>query len=72
MNCFNQLFVYANDVSLIRNDIDALQSNTDGLVEAFDEIGLQVNIEKTKYMITTRNTRIERNKNIVIGDEINT
>jgi len=29
----NQLFVYAGDVDLIGDDIDALQSNTDVLVE---------------------------------------
>jgi len=40
----NQLFVYADDVHLIGDDIDALQSNTNVLVEACDVIGLQVNI----------------------------
>jgi len=36
-----------------------LESNTDVLVEACDEIGLQVNIEKTKCMITSQNTTNE-------------
>ena len=61
LNGLNQLFVYADDVDLIGDDIDALQSNTDVLVEACDEIGLQVNIDKTKYMITSRNTGNEGN-----------
>jgi len=56
LNDLNQLFVYADNVDLIGDHIDALQSNTDVLVEAFDEIGLQVNIDKTKYIITSRNT----------------
>jgi len=56
LNGLNQLFVYADDVDLIR-DIDALQSNIVILVEACVEIGLQVNIDKTKYIITRRNTR---------------
>jgi len=55
---------------LIGDDIDALQSNTDALVEACDEICLQVNIDKTKYMITSRNTGNERHKNIRIRDEV--
>jgi len=42
--------------NLIGDEIGALQSNTDVLVEACYEIGLQVNIDKTKYMITSRNT----------------
>ena len=33
--------------------------NTDVLVEAYDEIGLQVNVEKAKYMITSRNTELD-------------
>jgi len=56
LNGLNQLFVYADDIDLIGDDIDALQSNTDVLVKAWDEIYLQVNIDKTKYMITSRNT----------------
>ena len=64
LNGLNQLFVYADDVDLIGDDIDALQSNTDVLVEACVEIGLLVNIDKTKYMITSRNTGNEGNKNI--------
>jgi len=56
LNGWNELFVYADDVDLIRDDIHALQSNTDVLVEACGEIGLQLNIEITKYMITNRNT----------------
>jgi len=34
LNGFNELFVYADDVNLIGDDVDALQSNTDVLVEA--------------------------------------
>ena len=62
LKCLNQLFVYADDVDLIGDDIDAIQSNTEVLVEACDEIGLQVNVEKTKYMITSRNTENEGNR----------
>jgi len=70
LNGLNQLFVSADDVDLIGDDIDAPKSNTDVLVEACDEIGLQVNKDKTKYMITSRNTRNEGNKNIRIRYEV--
>jgi len=46
----NQLFICADDVDFIGEDIDPLQSNTEVLVEACNEIDLQVNIEKAKYM----------------------
>jgi len=44
LNGLNQLFVYADDVDFIGDDIDTLQSNTDILVQACNEIGLKVNI----------------------------
>jgi len=51
-------------LDLMGDDIDALQSNTDVLVEACDEIGPQINIDKTKYMVTSRNTEDEGNRYI--------
>jgi hypothetical protein len=68
LNGLNQLFVYADDVDLLGDDIHELQSNTDTLVAACSEIGLQVNVEKTKYMITSRNAEEEGNRNITINN----
>jgi len=45
LNDLNQLFVYAYDLDLIGEDNEALQSNTEVLGEACDDIGLQVNRE---------------------------
>jgi len=42
------LSLYADDVDSLSDNEDALQSNTDDLVEACDEIGLQVNVKKTE------------------------
>jgi len=70
LNVLNQQFVYADDVDLIGDDVDALHSNTDVLVEACDEIGVQVNLNRTRYMITSRNTGNEGNKIIRIRDEV--
>lgn len=63
----NQLFVYAHDIGLVRYGINALQSNTDALGEAFSELGLHVNIEnKTRNL----NTEDEGNEDITIKNEI--
>jgi len=69
LNWFNQLFVFADDVDLIGDDIDALRGNTYVLVEACDEIGLQVNIEKTKYIIIRRNAVNNGHRYITINNE---
>ncbi|KAJ4435542.1 hypothetical protein ANN_18158 [Periplaneta americana] len=45
-----------------------IRENTGILVEASKEIGLEVNSQKTKYMIMSRDENIVRNGNIKIGN----
>ncbi|KAJ4439572.1 hypothetical protein ANN_07699 [Periplaneta americana] len=59
LNGLNQLLVYADDVNM-------LGENTGILLEASKAIGLEVNPEKTKYMIMSRDENIVRNGNIKI------
>jgi hypothetical protein len=42
------LLVYVDDVDLL-GDIDTLKKNTQTLIDASKEVGLEVNTEKTKY-----------------------
>ncbi|KAJ4446015.1 hypothetical protein ANN_12701 [Periplaneta americana] len=57
------LLVYADDVNT-----QTIRENTEILLEASKAIGLEVNPEKTKYMIMSRDQNIVRNGNIKIGD----
>ncbi|KAJ4450606.1 hypothetical protein ANN_02032 [Periplaneta americana] len=45
-----------------------IRETTEMLLEASKEIGLEVNPEKTKYMVMSRDQNIVRNGNIKIGD----
>ena len=54
LNGINQLLVYANDVAFLRDSEEVLLSNTHTLLSSAKDIGLEVNIDKTKYIITRR------------------
>jgi hypothetical protein len=42
---------YADDVNLLGDNIDIINKNTETLIDASKEVGLEVNVEKTKHML---------------------
>ncbi|KAJ4436841.1 hypothetical protein ANN_16973 [Periplaneta americana] len=68
LNGLHQLLVYADDVNMLGENPQTIRENAEILVEASKAIGLEVNPEKTKYMIMSRDQNIVRNGTIKIGD----
>jgi hypothetical protein len=42
--------------------------NTETLVDASKEVGLEVNVEKTKYIMVSRDQNADQNRDIKIGN----
>jgi biotin operon repressor len=54
LNGTHQLLVYAHDVNMLGDNIDTIKKNTETLIDAIKDDGLEVNAEKTKYMLLSR------------------
>jgi hypothetical protein len=62
-----QLLVYAHDVYLLGDNIDTIK-NTETLIDAGKEVGLDVNAKKAKYMLLSRHQNAGQNHNIKIAN----
>jgi len=65
-NGTHQLLVYVNDVNILGGSVHAIKENTEALVAAINEIVLEVNADKTKYMVMSRDQDARRSHSIKI------
>jgi sorting nexin-29 len=63
-----QLVAYADDVNLLGDNIDIINKNTQTLIDASKVVGLEVNVEKTKYMLISRDQNAGQNREIKLGN----
>ena len=54
LNGTHQLLVYGDDINILRGSIHAIKENTESLIVASKEIGLEINTDTTKYMVMSR------------------
>jgi hypothetical protein len=54
LNWTHQLLAYADYVNIVGENIDTITKNTEALLDAIKKVGLEVNPEKTKYMLISR------------------
>ena len=54
LNGTHRLLVYSNDINILEGSIHTVKENTEALIVASKEIGLEVNADKTKYMVMSQ------------------
>jgi hypothetical protein len=64
LNGTDHLLAYADDVNLLGDNVDTIKENTETLTDASKEVGLEVNAEKTKYMLLSCHQNAGQNYDI--------
>jgi hypothetical protein len=64
LNGTHQFLAYADDVNLLGDDIDTIKKNTETLIDASKGVGVEINIETTKYMLLAHQQKASQNHDI--------
>jgi hypothetical protein len=59
---------YAGDVNILGGSVHTVRENAEALVVATKEIGLEVNTDKTKFMVMSRDQNAGRGHGVKIDN----
>ena len=68
LNGTHQRLVYADDVNILGESVHTIKENAEALILASKEIGLEVNADKTKYTVMSRDQNAGQSYSIKIDN----
>jgi hypothetical protein len=68
LNGTHQLLAYANDVNILEGSVHIVKENAEALVVDTKKIGLEVNVDKTKYKVMSRERNAGRDDSVKIDN----
>jgi hypothetical protein len=70
LNGTHQLLAYADDTNLLGDNIDTTSRNRETLIDVSKEVGLEVNIDKTKYIFMSCDQNAGQKRDIKLQIQI--
>jgi len=68
LNCTHQFLVYVNDINIGGGSVLTIKENTEALVVASKEIGLEVNADKTEHMVMSQDQNAGRSHSMNVDN----
>jgi hypothetical protein len=68
LNGTHQRLAYADDVNLLGDNLNTIKKNMETLIHASKEVGLEINVEKAKYMLLSSQQNVGQNWDIRMGN----
>jgi hypothetical protein len=62
LNGTHQLLAYDDDVNLLGDNIDTIKKSTEILFDASKQVDLEINVDKTKYMLLSHHQNVGQNR----------
>jgi hypothetical protein len=71
-NGTHQLLAYTDDVNLLGDNLGTtrIKKNTEMLIDASKEVGLEISVQKTKCMLLSYHQNVGQNRDIKIANKL--